>query len=380
MNLTLEIRDSITDISVEQWDALIEGMPLLSHAFLSSMEESGSVGKGTGWQPYPMVVYDQQALVGIMPLYLKTHSYGEYVFDWAWADAYQRNGIAYYPKLLSAIPFSPITSTRLIAKSPQIQQLMVQALNETMLKHQLSSAHVLFPDAASAEVLKQAGWMQRRGVQFRWENCAFNSFDDFLMTLSHDKRKKIRQERKKVVESGVECRTIKGPDITEALWDFFYACYTHTYHEHHSTPYLTREFFKLIGQRMPHNILLVVAYYEDEPIASALNLYDQTTLYGRYWGALRYVPNLHFELCYYQAQTFCIAENIQYFEGGAQGEHKLARGFTPRPTSSFHKIAHPDFAEAIQEFVTREAKGIAVYTNELEERTPFKANSQDNPY
>lgn len=376
MNLTLEIRDSITDISVEQWDALIEGMPLLSHAFLSSMEESGSVGKGTGWQPYPMVVYDQQALVGIMPLYLKTHSYGEYVFDWAWADAYQRNGIAYYPKLLSAIPFSPITSTRLIAKSPQIQQLMVQALNETMLKHQLSSAHVLFPDAASAEVLKQAGWMQRRGVQFRWENCAFNSFDDFLMTLSHDKRKKIRQERKKVVESGVECRTIKGPDITEALWDFFYACYTHTYHEHHSTPYLTREFFKLIGQRMPHNILLVVAYYEDEPIASALNLYDQTTLYGRYWGALRYVPNLHFELCYYQAQTFCIAENIQYFEGGAQGEHKLARGFTPRPTSSFHKIAHPDFAEAIQEFVTREAKGIAVYTNELEERTPFKANSQ----
>lgn len=376
MNLTLEIRDSITDISVEQWDALIEGMPLLSHAFLSAMEESGSVGKGTGWQPYPMVVYDQQTLVGIMPLYLKTHSYGEYVFDWAWADAYQRNGIAYYPKLLSAIPFSPVTSTRLIAKSPQIQQLMVQALNETMLKHQLSSAHVLFPDAASAEVLKQAGWMQRHGVQFRWENSAFNSFDDFLMTLSHDKRKKIRQERKKVVESGVECRTIKGPDITEALWDFFYACYTHTYHEHHSTPYLTREFFKLIGQRMPHNILLVVAYDEGEPIASALNLYDQTTLYGRYWGALRYVPNLHFELCYYQAQTFCIAENIQYFEGGAQGEHKLARGFTPRPTSSFHKIAHPDFAEAIQEFVTREAKGIAVYTNELEERTPFKANSQ----
>lgn len=375
MNLTLEIRDSITDISVEQWDALIEGMPLLSHAFLSAMEESGSVGKGTGWQPYPMVVYDQQALVGIMPLYLKTHSYGEYVFDWAWADAYQRNGIAYYPKLLSAIPFSPITSTRLIAKSPHIQKLMVQALNETMLKHQLSSAHVLFPDAASAEVLKQAGWMQRHGVQFRWENSAFNSFDDFLMTLSHDKRKKIRQERKKIVESGVECRTIKGPDITEALWDFFYACYTHTYHEHHSTPYLTREFFKLIGQRMPHNILLVVAYYEGELVASALNLYDQTTLYGRYWGALRYMPNLHFELCYYQAQTFCIAENIQYFEGGAQGEHKLARGFKPRPTSSFHKIAHPDFAEAIQEFVTREAKGIAVYTNELEERTPFKGNS-----
>jgi uncharacterized protein len=297
MNLTLEIRDSITDISVEQWNDLVEGMPLLSHAFLSAMEESGSVGKGTGWQPYPMVVYNQQTLVGVMPLYLKTHSYGEYVFDWAWADAYQRNGMAYYPKLLCAIPFSPITSTRLIAKSPQIQQLMVQALSETMLKHQLSSAHVLFPDAASSEALKQAGWMQRHGVQFRWENSAFNSFDDFLMTLSHDKRKKIRQERKKVAESGVECRQFKGPDITDELWDFFYACYTNTYHEHHSTPYLTREFFQLIGQRMPQHILLVVAYYAGEPIASALNLYDKTTLYGRYWGALKYVPNLHFELC-----------------------------------------------------------------------------------
>lgn len=372
MNLTLEIRDSITDISVEQWDALIEGMPLLSHAFLSAMEASGSVGRGTGWQPYPMVVYDQQALVGVMPLYLKTHSYGEYVFDWAWADAYQRNGMAYYPKLLSAIPFSPITSTRLIAKSLQIQQLMVQALGETMLKHQLSSAHVLFPDAASAEALKRAGWMQRDGVQFRWENSAFSSFDDFLITLSHDKRKKIRQERKKVAESGVECRQIKGPEITEALWDFFYTCYSNTYHEHHSTPYLTREFFKLIGQNMPEHIVLIVAYLEGEPIASALNIYNQITLYGRYWGALRYVPNLHFELCYYQAQAFCITENIQYFEGGAQGEHKLARGFKPRATCSFHKIAHPDFAEAIQEFVTREAQGIVSYTNELEERAPFK--------
>lgn len=375
MNLTLEIRDSFSEINAQQWDALVEGMPLLSHAFLSAMEDSGSVGKGTGWQPYPMVVYDQQTLVGIMPLYLKTHSYGEYVFDWAWADAYQRNGMAYYPKLLSAIPFSPITSTRLIAKSPQIQSLMAQALSETLLKHQLSSAHVLFPDTASAAVLEQAGWMQRHGVQFRWENSAFNSFEDFLSTLSHDKRKKIRQERKKVAGSAVVCRKIKGAEITEALWDFFYECYTNTYHEHHSTPYLTREFFRLIGQSMPEHILLIVAYSEGEPIACALNIYDQTTLYGRYWGALKYVPNLHFELCYYQSQEFCIAENIRYFEGGAQGEHKLARGFKPRPTCSFHKIAHPDFSEAIQEFVTREAQGIASYTNELEERAPFKKSS-----
>ncbi len=375
MDLTLEIRDSISEISAEQWDALVNGMPLLSHAFLSALEKSASVGPGTGWQPYPLVVFDQQALVGVMPLYLKTHSYGEYVFDWAWADAYQRNGMAYYPKLLAAIPFSPITSTRLIAKSPQIQLLMLQALSETMRKHQLSSAHVLFPDDASTAILKQAGWMQRHGVQFRWENNGFDGFDDFLATLSHDKRKKIRQERKKVVQSGVECRKIKGPDITEEQWDFFYACYTNTYHEHHSTPYLTRAFFKQISQSMAQHILLIVAYFEGEPIASALNIYDQTTLYGRYWGALRYVPNLHFELCYYQAQEFCIAEQIQYFEGGAQGEHKLARGFKPRPTCSFHQIAHPDFAEAIGEFITREAQGIATYTNELEERAPFKASN-----
>jgi predicted N-acyltransferase len=372
MNLTVEIQDSFSEIDATQWDALTNGMPLLSHAFLNAMERSGSIGKGSGWQPYPMLVKNEHTLIGAMPLFLKTHSYGEYVFDWAWADAYQRNGMRYYPKLLSAIPFSPITSARLMAQSSSIQMLMVEALNETMEKHGLSSAHVLFPDEASASILKEADWMQRHGVQFRWQNTGFKDFDDFLNTLSHDKRKKIKQERKKIIGSEVMCKKIKGHEITEAQWDFFYACYTNTYHEHHSTPYLTREFFRLIGQSMAAHILLVLAYLNDEPIACALNIYDQRTLYGRYWGALKYVPNLHFELCYYQAQEFCITEGIQYFEGGAQGEHKLARGFEARPTCSFHRIAHPDFAEAIQEFVTREAQGIAAYTNELEERAPFK--------
>jgi predicted N-acyltransferase len=377
MSLTVEIQDSFSEIDATQWDALSNGMPLLSHAFLDAMERSGSIGRGTGWQPYPMLVKNAQTLVGAMPLFLKTHSYGEYVFDWAWADAYQRNGMHYYPKLLSAIPFSPITSSRLMAKSAQVQMLMLEGLNETMEKHGISSAHVLFPDDASAVKLKEAGWMQRQGVQFRWQNAGFKSFDDFLQTLSHDKRKKIKQERKKILSSNVVCRQIKGSDITEAEWDFFYACYTNTYHEHHSTPYLTREFFRLIGQSMAANILLVLAYLDDAPIASALNIFDQGALYGRYWGAVKYVPNLHFELCYYQAQEFCIAEGIEYFEGGAQGEHKLARGFTARPTCSFHRIAHPDFAEAIQEFVTREAQGIAAYTSELEERAPFKKTDQD---
>ncbi len=219
--------------------------------------------------------------------------------------------------------------------------------------------------------------MQRHGVQFQWHNEGFQNFEEFLSQLTQEKRKKIRQERKKVVNSGLVCHRVKGPDISEAQWEFFYQCYCNTYREHRSTPYLSREFFERIAQTMPQHILLVMAYKDEVPIASALNFYDQNTLYGRYWGCLEYVPNLHFELCYYQAQEFCIAENIRYFEGGAQGEHKLARGFKPKATCSFHKIAHPQFAKAIEDFVMREAQGIAKYTNELEDRAPFKLSSTD---
>lgn len=373
MSLTLEITDSIQQVDANDWNALVGNMPLLSHAFLCALEDSRSVGKGTGWLPCPMLMHEAGKLIGAMPLYVKSHSYGEYVFDWAWAEAYERNGLNYYPKLLSAIPFAPITSQRLLSNNLEIKTLMIEALTETMHKHQLSSVHVLFPDEDSAAALRQAGWLQRNGVQFRWQNENFRDFDHFLSVLAHDKRKKIRQERKKVAASGVVCKRIKGADITREQWDFFYQCYENTYHEHRSTPYLTPAFFQQIGQSMPQNILLILAYVDDIPVAGALNIYHQTTLYGRYWGALQYVPNLHFELCYYQAQEFCIAENIQYFEGGAQGEHKLARGFKPRPTCSFHKIAHPDFAHAIQDFVTKESQGIAAHINELEERAPFKA-------
>lgn len=372
MALKLEISDNIQSLSAASWNALAGDMPLLSHAFLSALEDSGSVGAGTGWQPYPMLVHDDNALVGAMPLYLKSHSYGEYVFDWAWADAYQRSGLNYYPKLLSAIPFTPITSARMLTQSPEIQSLMLEALAEVMHKHALSSAHIIFPDDDSANVLKQAGWLQRSGVQFRWKNENFTDFEHFLRTLSHDKRKKIHQERKKIIASGVVCQRIKGADISAEQWQFFYDCYQNTYYQHRSTPYLTPKFFSQIGQTMPQNILLIMAMIDDKPVACALNIYHQSCLYGRYWGALQYVPNLHFELCYYQAQEFCIAEKIEYFEGGAQGEHKLARGFKPRATCSFHKIAQPDFAAAISEFVAKEAQGIAAYTTELEERAPFK--------
>ena len=373
MRLKLEITDSIEQVDADSWDALAGDMPLLSHAFLSALETSGSVGEGTGWQPNPMLVFDAEQLVGAMPLYVKSHSYGEYVFDWAWADAYARNGLHYYPKLLSAIPFTPITSQRLLTEQSEIQVLMIKALTQVMHQHQLSSTHILFPEADSADAFRQAGWLERSGVQFRWQNDNFQHFDDFLNTLSHDKRKKIRQERKKVAASGVTCLRMKGADVTPEQWEFFYQCYENTYFEHRSSPYLTLAFFQQIGRTMPENILLILAYCAGEPVAAALNIYHHTTLYGRYWGAMQYIPNLHFELCYYQAQEFCIAEKIEYFEGGAQGEHKLARGFKPRQTCSFHQIAHPEFAKAIKEFVNHESQGIADYTSELEERAPFKA-------
>ncbi len=381
MTLKVDLADSVTSLDRQSWDALVGGMPLLSHAFLSALEESKSIGNGTGWQSCPMLVFDDEALVGGLPLYVKSHSYGEYVFDWAWAEAYEKNGLNYYPKLIAAIPFSPITSQRLLVASvnnaSQIQSLMVETLEEITRSNQFSGAHVLFPNEDSAKVLSEANWLQRHGVQFQWKNESFENFEGFLSQLTQEKRKKIRQERKKVVNSGVVCHRVKGPDISEAQWEFFYQCYCNTYREHRSTPYLSREFFKIIAKTMPQHILLVMAYKDGAPIASALNFYDQNTLYGRYWGCLEYVPNLHFELCYYQAQEFCIAENIQYFEGGAQGEHKLARGFKPKATCSFHQIAHPQFANAIEDFVMREAHGIAKYTNELEDRAPFKLSTSE---
>lgn len=370
--LTVQIIGSINNVNAEQWDALT-CMPLLSHAFLAALENSGSVGEGTGWGPCTLIITQLGELVGAMPLYIKSHSHGEYVFDWAWADAYEQSGLAYYPKLLSAIPFSPISSARLLAGSDDTKLLLIEAIESVLEKHQLSSAHVLFPEDRDAKLFEQLGWMKRTGVQFRWENERYQTFEDFLQSLSHNKRKKINQERKKVVKSGVTSRLIKGQNATEQDWDFFYQCYCTTYNEHRSTPYLTRTFFSEISQTMPEHILLIMAEKGDQNIACTLNFYNKDTLYGRYWGATTFVSGLHFELCYYQAQQFCIDEDIQYFEGGAQGEHKLARGFKPRPTCSYHKITHPEFALAIKDFLTREASGIAAYTTELEERAPFKA-------
>ncbi|SNR93160.1 hypothetical protein SAMN05192560_1807 [Methylobacillus rhizosphaerae] len=370
--MEVTIAQSVRDLDSTQWNALSAGSPLLSHAFLGALEQSGSVGEGTGWQPMPLLCRQHGKLVGAVPLYLKHHSYGEYVFDWSWAEAYGQHGLEYYPKLVAAVPFTPITGARLLSQDAAVRKHMAEALRDVMLQLQLSSVHILFPDPESAEALNAPGWSRRQGVQFRWQNPGFASFDEFLLTLTHDKRKKIRQERRKVAASGVICRRLRGHEITEREWNFFYKCYLNTYLEHHSKPYLTQAFFHELGKCLPDNVMLVLAEYEGRYIGAALNLYDQHSLYGRYWGALVYVPNLHFELCYYQAQEFCIETGIRFFEGGAQGEHKLARGFMPRETCSFHQMAHPEFAAAVSQFTTREQTGIAHYQQELDERQPYR--------
>lgn len=374
MAIEIQHVDSIHAIPSADWDVLAGPNILLTHAFLSAFERSKSVGAGTGWQPLPLVAFENGELVGAVPLYLKGHSYGEYVFDWSWADAYERAGMSYYPKLLAAIPFTPITGKRLLAKSPAVEQALNDALVQLMHQQHFSSTHVLFPNDQDAELFRRAGWLERHGVQFRWENLGFKQFEDFLQQLTHDKRKKIHQERKKVANADVTCQQLLGGQATQEDWDFFYRCYENTYREHHSTPYLTRAFFTEMAQQLPNNTLLVIAYQEGQRIASAFNVFDAQSLYGRYWGALAFVSGLHFEVCYYQAQQFCIERGIRYFEGGAQGEHKLARGFTPRPTTSFHQVIDANFEAAIRRFLAIESQGVANYHHELEERAPYKSD------
>src|SRR5450830_452477 len=372
MGLILQITDSIQQLDANSWDALVGDMPLLSHAFLSALETSQSVGKGTGWQPYPMLVHENDQLVGAMPLYVKSHSYGEYVFDWAWADAYHRNGVEYYPKLLSAIPFTPVTGPRLLARDDEARATLVAYLCAQQEAAGMSSTHVLYPPADQAAQLHEACFMLRSIVQFYWLRQDYADFAAFLATLEHKKRKNIRAERRKVREAGVTMRRIRGADATPADWRFFHRCYRNTYAEHRSSPYLNLDFFQRIGATMPQNLLLVVAERDGQPIAASLVIHTADTLYGRYWGAIEHVPCLHFETAYYQPLEFCIEQGIATFEGGAQGEHKMARGFLPTKTWSAHWLAHPAFSDAVERFLERESGGIEAYMDELNERNPFK--------
>ncbi len=365
--------DSLSAVEPRAWNGLAGTHPMLQHAFLHAMEETDCVGGDTGWMPCHLLAHEDTQLVGAMPLYAKWHSYGEYVFDWAWADAYQRHGLDYYPKLLSAIPFSPVGAPKLLARDDTVRA----ALLETALKsaREGSSLHVLFPTELERSLALQAGMMVRRGVQFHWHNRGYASFEAFLATFSHDKRKKVRQERRKVTDAGITFARRTGSAIREEDWQFFNRCYRTTYRAHHSSPYLKLDFFRTIGERMGENLLLVIAEREGTPIAAALNIFDQQTLYGRYWGTTAFHSGLHFETCYYQGLEFCIERGIQVFEGGAQGEHKLARGFDPVETHSAHWLAHPQFADAVERFLDREGKGIEQYIDELREHQAYKTDA-----
>ena len=372
---SLRILDSISDIPAIQWDALIEGNPTLRHAVLDSLHTSGCASAYSGWAPQYLTLWNGTRFRGAMPLYVKSHSYGEYVFDWAWAEAYERHGLAYFPKLLSAVPFTPVTGSRLLAGTDEDRRLLLHAALDAARQSDVSSLHILFPHESEARMMESAGMMLRATVQFHWINrdgAGFAGFDDYLAAMSHDKRKKIRQERRRVAEAGVTFEHRVGSEIRESDWDFFSACYERTYRQHRSTPYLNRRFFGEIARRMPENLLLVLGYRQGKPIAAALNLFNGDTLYGRYWGASEFHPGLHFETCYYQALEFCIARGIRLFEGGAQGEHKLARGFLPIKTWSAHWLKEPGFANAVEDYLRRETGGIEAHLDELNESSPFK--------
>ena len=371
----VEVRDSIAHIPAADWNRLAGEDPFLCHAFLDALHETQCASAKTGWAPQYLILREHGTLTGAMPLYLKSHSYGEYVFDWAWADAYQRHGLEYYPKLLSAIPFTPVSGSRLLADTTQQRRLLAQAALKLARELRVSSLHCLFPPAIQAGELHDCGLTLRHGVQFHWRNEGYADFDDFLASLNHNKRKKIKQERRRVRESGISFEWFTGDAITDSLWVFFNRCYRQTYREHHSTPYLNIDFFRTIVSSMPQNLVLIVAKREGRPIAASLEIYNRLRLCGRYWGALEHHPALHFEACYYQVIEFCIAHRIPVFEGGAQGEHKMARGLMPVETSSAHWLAHPQFAAAVDDFLKRETRGISAYLDELNERTPFKQHS-----
>lgn len=369
---TLRIIDSLTDVPAPAWDALVGDAPLLSHAFLHALHETGCASPKTGWTPRYLTAWQSATLVGAMPLYVKAHSYGEYVFDWSWADAYRRHGRRYYPKLVCAVPFTPATGRRLIASTPALREQLLDGALALLEDRRLSSLHILFPEAQESELCERAGLLTRESVQFHWTNPGYGDFDDFLANMNHAKRKNIRQERRKLGAAGIAFRRLVGHEIERTHWEFFYRCYAKTYSEHHSTPYLTLDFFLRLGATMGGNILLVLGESDGEPVCAALDIFSATTLWGRYWGTEMYVPGMHFETCYYQAIEFCIERGIVLFEGGAQGVHKLARGLLPVATRSAHAIADPEFARAIGAFLVDERSDVARTVDELERASPFK--------
>jgi len=413
----LRVADSPADIDAAAWDGLLatqpHATPFLRHAYLAALHDSGSATPQTGWTPLFFTLWTDEVLQAACALYVKHHSYGEYVFDHAWADAYARHGLDYYPKAVVAVPFTPVPGARLLARDSAHRSTLLQALIAWCGDAELSSLHLLFAADDDVQAAQEAGLMLRHTVQFHWKNGAptlpvtrhalpvleqsgddfsvgrpFTDFDDFLASLAQDKRKKIRQERRKVTEAGVRFRHAQGADISKADWDFFYRCYERTYLEHGNPPYLSRDFFHRMQRDMPEAWVLFIAERDGHAIASSLIAIstDETSAgsqnhlnsvaFGRYWGALERVDCLHFEACYYQPIDWCIAQGVQRFEGGAQGEHKMARALLPVQATSAHWLAHPAFAEAVDRFLEREGQGVAHYLEHLQTRSPFKGSQE----
>jgi len=400
------------DVDKAAWNALLARQPhptpFMRHEYLAALHTSNSASERTGWTPRFMTLWEADELVAACPVYLKPHSYGEYVFDWAWANAYEQHGVPYYPKAVVAVPFTPVPGSRLLARDAPSRALLVQALRQWCEEGGISSLHLLFASDEDVQASAAQGLMLRHTVQFHWKNAApsvaapvalpaaadeagtpcktrpFASFDDFLASLSQDKRKKIRQERRRVADAGVTFRWARGRDIGTGDWDFFYQCYERTYREHGNPPYLTRAFFAAMAAEMPDTWLLFTAEREGRPIATSLiAINDRATgtlgevnsnlvAYGRYWGAVERVDCLHFEACYYQPLDWCIAHGAVRFEGGAQGEHKMARALLPVQTTSAHWLAHPAFADAVERFLEREGQGVNAYLESLHARLPFR--------
>lgn len=372
--MPISILPHLADIDAATWDALVpDAQPFLRHAFLRSLEDSASVTPRTGWAPAHQVLTDAQGLVrAAMPAYVKTHSFGEYVFDHGWADACDRAGIDYYPKLLCAVPFSPVSGARLLGDAQAAGEL-IDGVSDALLEQGLSGLHVNFTDPASDEVLRgRAGWMERLGCQFHWRNQGYRDFQDFLDSLSSRKRKQMRKEREQVSGQGIEFQWYHGHELSEAQWDFVYACYANTYAVRRRAPYLTRAFFSLLAERMPASIRVVMAHQGGRAVAMAFSLVGGDSLYGRYWGCLAEFDRLHFETCFYQGMDVAIAEGLQRFDAGAQGEHKLIRGFEPVITRSWHYLLHPGLKAAVQDFLAQERVGVLGYAEEARTALPFR--------
>ncbi|MDE1164109.1 MAG: GNAT family N-acetyltransferase [Pseudomonas sp.] len=372
--MPLHVLHSLDSIDAAQWDALVpSAQPFLRHGFLSALEASASLGKHSGWRPEHLVHREDGRIVAAMPSYRKWHSYGEYVFDHAWADACRRAGIEYYPKLLTAVPFSPVSGPRLLAREPGDGLELLRSLPGYLEVEQLSSAHINFTDASlDAMLAQEPGWLERLGCQYHWHNRGYRDFQDFLDTLSSRKRKQMRKEREQVAGQGIEFEWQQGAQLREADWDFVYACYANTYAVRRQAPYLTREFFSLLAERMPEAIRVVFARQAGRPVAMAFSLVGGDSFYGRYWGCLAEFDRLHFETCFYQGMDYAIAHGLQRFDAGAQGEHKLIRGFEPVITRSWHYLTHPGLKNAVSDFLAEERAGVMAYAEEARAALPYK--------